>query len=338
MNDLPDRRLPEPCAPELSFVASVSLRFEKPISVGETPDGVRFQFMLQGTVHGPALHGRFPLCTAHLLIDRAGIGTINVRAPLLLADGATAELEAIGRYDFGEDGYRRAVAKDLPNSALGWCPRLVTEDPRYAWLNRVLHVGVGELRPGETRVDYDLFSVRSLPTPGYPLSSLPESVGPEQASAPVTPGSLYDRLGGKPGVDAIARDFVDALVANIRLNRQNPKVAAEHGKVVGEHRRRGIQLASNMFCKLTGGPCQQFVVRSLQDSHVHLDITESDWDIMRGDLDRVLAKHRVRKAERDELFAIVEGTRSEIVKEEILKSSSQMRAEQLESWSLSVQK
>jgi hypothetical protein len=143
--------------PELKFVASVSLRFDTPESVGETPEGVRFHFRVHGTVQGPELQGKFPPCAAYLSIDPDGIGTIHVRAPLQLNDGAMAELEATGRYDFGQDGYRRAVAKDLPNSALGWCPRIITEHPRYQWLNRALFLGVGELRPRETRVDYDMF-------------------------------------------------------------------------------------------------------------------------------------------------------------------------------------
>lgn len=156
------RPVPERRAPELTFVASVALRFDTPISVGETPDAVRFHFMVHGSVTGPLLNGRFPRCAAYLAIDRDGIGTINVRAPLLLSDGASAELEATGRYDFGQDGHRRAAALDLPNSALGWCPRLLSGHPRYLWLNRVLTVGVGELRPRETRVDYDMFLMRSV--------------------------------------------------------------------------------------------------------------------------------------------------------------------------------
>jgi hypothetical protein len=94
-----------------------------------------------------------------LRIDRDGVGTIHVRAPLKIHDGAIAELDATGRYDFGEDGYSRAVAGDLPDSDLGWCPRLLTGDARYSWLNRTQFLGVGKLRPKLGRVDYDLFSM-----------------------------------------------------------------------------------------------------------------------------------------------------------------------------------
>jgi Protein of unknown function (DUF3237) len=149
--------------PGLKFLAAVSLRFDSPTSNGETADGVRLDFWVHGTVNGPALKGQFPRCAAYLLIDPDGVGTINVRAPLLFDDGGRAELEAMGRYDFGEDGYRQAIAGTLPTSALGWCPRFLTssDDPRYSWLNRTQCLGVGELVPTETRVDYDLYQVTS---------------------------------------------------------------------------------------------------------------------------------------------------------------------------------
>jgi hypothetical protein len=156
----------ERLVPELTFLAAVALRFDTPLSVGETPDGVRLDFRVHGTVEGPALKGRFAPCSAYLLIDPDGVGVINVRAPLQLDDGALAELEATGRYDFGDDGYRRAIEGDLPNSALGWCPRFLTGHPRYLWLNRAQCLGVGELRPKETRVDYDLFILKSRSVSG----------------------------------------------------------------------------------------------------------------------------------------------------------------------------
>lgn len=147
-------------APALELVASVALRLGTVVSAGEAPDGVRMQFMVYGTVEGPKLRGEFPKSTAaYLRIDRDGVGTINVRAPLRLHDGAMAELEAAGRYDFGDDGYQRAVAGDLPDSDLGWCPRFLTGDARYLWLNRTQFLGVGRLRPKQGRVDYDLFSI-----------------------------------------------------------------------------------------------------------------------------------------------------------------------------------
>jgi hemoglobin len=287
--------------PTLRLVASVALRFDTPRAIGETPDGVRFDFPVHGTVEGPELNGTFPPCAAYLLIDPDGVGTINVRAPLLLRDGAVAELEATGRYDFGADGYRRAIAKDLPNSALGWCPRLLTGDPRYAWLNRTLLLGVGELRPRETRVDYDLFVI--VPTAQAAGSdALPD---PDRRT-------VYEGLGGRPGVQGIASDFIDALVGDARLNRQNPKVALAHGRLKGDLRRQGIELLSALFCKLTGGPCQ-YVGKPLKEAHAHLDITDADWTIGIDQLEKILSRRNIPRLYRDKFVEIINGTKSDII-------------------------
>ncbi len=122
-------------------------------------------FRVHGRVDGSALKGEFPPHAAYMLIDPVGVGTIQVRAPLLLSDGARAEVEATGRTDLGQDGYKRAIAGDLPNAALGWSLRILTGHPRYMWLNRALFLGVGELRPRDARVDYDLFLVTSPKSP-----------------------------------------------------------------------------------------------------------------------------------------------------------------------------
>ena len=280
--------------PALDFLASVALRFDAPRAIGETADGVRFDFQVQGSVAGPKLNGRFPPCAAYLLIDRDGIGTINVRAPLLLDDGAVAQLEAMGRYDFGEDGYQRAVALDLPNSALGWCPRLLTGDPRYLWLNRVLCVGVGELRPRETRVDYDLFLISPSPT----------------ASGPMLGGSLYERLGGRARLAEIMSASIDSLHSHPQLRRQNPKLAAIASAPPNSALREHV---TDYFCQLTGGPAA-YRGRTMRDSHAHLDITEADWKVFVDDTVRILDEFGVAEREQRELMRLMEARKAEIVK------------------------
>ena len=301
----------ERLAPELKFVAAVTLRFDTPQSVGETPDGVRLDFMLHGTVEGPRLNGKFPPCAAYLLIDVDGVGTINARAPLLLNDGAVLELEATGRYDFGTDGYRRAVAGDLPNSALGWCPRFLTGDPRYSWLNRAMCVGVGELRPRETSVRYDLFVV----TPRELPATLPIETAETVARPSAMPKyeSLYERLGGRGGIEKISADFIDALIDSAQLNRQNPKVAVAHARLkLGDSKQKGTVLLGDLFCKLSGGPCE-YTGRSMKEAHAHLDVTEADWAVMLEELSRVLSKNGVSGPERDEFMGVVGTTKTDIV-------------------------
>jgi hemoglobin len=51
----------------------------------------------------------------------------------------------------------------------------------------------------------------------------------------------------------------------------------------------------------------------MHDSHVHLDITEQEWQTFLDDLQQTLDKFNVPQAERAELFAIVESTKKDIV-------------------------
>jgi truncated hemoglobin YjbI len=297
LNLLP--QIPSRSEPALDFLAAVSLRFETPRAIGETPDGMRFGFMLAGTVEGPRLSGHFPRCVAYLLIDADGVGTIDVRAPLLLKDGAMAELEAKGRYDFGEAGYSRAVALDLPNSALGWCPRLVTGDARYSWLNRLVCVGVGELRPRETRVDYDLFAM----TAPAPAAASPSHSG----ASPRPRGSLFQRVGGQPVIHAIMSGFVENLAKSPELARQNPYALAR----VQANPASLAQQMAEYVCALTGGPCV-YTGRSLRASHEHLRLTYADWAIGEAAFTEALRAQNLGPAERDELLALIGPTKSQI--------------------------
>jgi hemoglobin len=288
------------CPPHLKFAARVALRFDTPTSIGATPDGVRLDFQVHGTVVGPELNGRFPPCAAYLLIDADGIGTINVRAPLFLTDGASAELEATGRYDFGQDGHQRAVALDLPNSALGWCPRFLTGHPRYMWLNRTIFLGVGELRPKQARVDYDLFVV----TPETP-NGRERAVTYSQRDA----RSLYERLGRREGIYGLMSTSIDSLHGNEQLNRQNVKLAQVKGRTDPVKFKQSV---TDFICKLTGGPCK-YTGPSMKDSHAHLDISEADWVVFVDDFVEVMNRYRISRADQGELLELMTRSKSDIV-------------------------
>jgi hemoglobin len=295
----------------LRFAASVALRFDTPLAIGETADGVRFDFRVDGTVTGPELNGRFPPCAAYLLIDPDGIGTINVRAPLLLNDGAGAELEAMGRYDFGEDGYQRAAALDLPNSALGWCPRFLTGDARYLWLNRTLFVGVGELRPREARVDYDLFAL----DPSAAGHARPDERGVAsrpfvlRTSRPSNSRPLYERLGGSERIHAFMSAFIDGLHSDAALRRQNPRIGAALQRINQGTLKQKI---GDFVCRLAGGPCE-YQGRTMRASHAHLGLSEADWELGANRLVMALNEYGVPETEQHELLALIGSIKADIV-------------------------
>jgi hemoglobin len=122
------------------------------------------------------------------------------------------------------------------------------------------------------------------------------------------PKSLYERLGGVYAIAAVIDDFIDRVMDNPRLNA-NPKVNEAHHRVS----RAGFKyLATEMVCWATGGP-QQYTGRSMRDSHVHLDITQDEWQVFLADLQACLNTFAVPKAEQEEIFAIIDSTKSDIV-------------------------
>lgn len=122
------------------------------------------------------------------------------------------------------------------------------------------------------------------------------------------PKSLYERLGGVYAIAAVVDDFIDRLMVDPRLNA-NPKVDEAHHRVTPP----GFKyLVTEQVCHATGGP-QRYTGRSMHDSHAHLGITAKEWEAFLDDLRQTFDKFQVPAAERQELLAIVESTRKDIV-------------------------
>src|ERR671923_647708 len=111
------------------------------------------------------------------------------------------------------------------------------------------------------------------------------------SEATPTQKALYDRLGGVYAIAAVIDDLINRVMDNPRLNA-NPKVDEAHHRVS----RAGFKyLVTEMVCGATGGP-QQYTGRSMYDSHVHLDLTEDEWQVFLADLQACLDKFAVAQA------------------------------------------
>lgn len=120
--------------------------------------------------------------------------------------------------------------------------------------------------------------------------------------------SLYERLGGVYAIAAVVDDFIDRIMDDPRLNA-NPKVDEAHHRVS----KAGFKyLVTEQVCWASGGP-QKYTGRTMYDSHAHLDITEAEWQAFLDDLRQTFDKFGVPAAERQELLAIVDSTKSDIV-------------------------
>jgi hemoglobin len=125
---------------------------------------------------------------------------------------------------------------------------------------------------------------------------------------PDNDGSLYGRLGGVYHIAAIVDDLVDRLMVNPALNA-NPAIDEAHHRLP----KAGFKyLVTEMVCWATGGP-QQYTGKNMRESHEHLAITADEWQVFLEDLQSSLERFQVPPAEREELFAIVESTRGDIV-------------------------
>jgi hemoglobin len=127
-------------------------------------------------------------------------------------------------------------------------------------------------------------------------------------SASAQEKSLYDRLGGVKPISLVVDDFVNRLVANDILN-ENPMI--KKGREHSPDAYLKFQV-TNLVCQATGGPCV-YTGLGMKESHVHMNITENEWQVMRDEFKKTLDKFQVPEKEQKELFDIVEGTKKDIV-------------------------
>lgn len=130
--------------------------------------------------------------------------------------------------------------------------------------------------------------------------------------------SLYDRLGGVYSIATVVDDLVDRVMVDPRLNA-NPLVDEAHHRVPPA----GFKyLVTELVCWAAGGP-QKYTGKSMADSHSHLKITPKEWEAFLGDFQQTLDKFGVPAREQNELKAIVDSTRAEIVTDSVARAEAQ---------------
>lgn len=137
----------------------------------------------------------------------------------------------------------------------------------------------------------------------------PVAAAQDKPGAPAAPHkSLYDRLGGAYPLAVVVDDFIDRLLVDDVLNA-NPAIKAARDRVP----KAGLKFhVTTLVCQVTGGPCK-YVGRDMKTAHAHLNISESQWEAMAAAFKTSLDKFKVPAAEQAELFAIVGGTKADIV-------------------------
>jgi hemoglobin len=124
-----------------------------------------------------------------------------------------------------------------------------------------------------------------------------------------TQAPLYERLGGAYSIATVVDDFIERLLVNATLNA-NPAISEARARVP----KAGLKFhVTALVCEVTGGPCK-YTGRTMKEAHQRLNISQAQWDAMLTDFKATLDKFEVPRKEQQELFSIVESTKSDIVR------------------------
>jgi len=142
---------------------TVTIKLHPTEEVGQTPSGNRRVFAVSGgDFKGERLRGSIlPVAGSDLLLTRPdGSSQQDVRMLLRTDDGALILMTYRGvRYASAEVSDRLARGATVAPSEyyLRTAPFFETSAPNYAWLNKIVSVGVGDRRPDS--VIYEVFEI-----------------------------------------------------------------------------------------------------------------------------------------------------------------------------------
>lgn len=117
--------------------------------------------------------------------------------------------------------------------------------------------------------------------------------------------SLYKRLGGYDAIAAVTDDFIGRLATDKKLSKFFVGLSDNSKARVRQH-------VVDLICATTGGPCV-YLGQDMKTAHKGLNITEAEWQASVDDFTATLDKFGVKQRERDELFAILNKVKPDIV-------------------------
>lgn len=136
--------------------------------------------------------------------------------------------------------------------------------------------------------------------------------------------TLYERLGGDVGLNALMDDFINRVIQDPTVNWERKGVQRGGFSI---NRNRTVEWAATpenkatlkkhlvQFIALkTGGPVK-YEGKEMKSAHEHMRITNIEFDASVGDLKQSLDKLQIATQEQKELLQIIESTREQIVTE-----------------------
>jgi hemoglobin len=117
--------------------------------------------------------------------------------------------------------------------------------------------------------------------------------------------TLYTRLGGYDAISAVVSDLLPRL-------QQDPLLAHFWQRRPADSLQRSKQLLIDFLCSNAGGPVY-YMGRDMKTSHKGMNLSEADWLAFMKHLYATLDAFKVQQPERDELVALVQNTKNDMV-------------------------
>ncbi len=116
--------------------------------------------------------------------------------------------------------------------------------------------------------------------------------------------TLYEKLGGKPAIDAVVEDLTNRMMKDRQLKK--------YCNLSEEQLKARRELVAAFICKATGGPCE-YKGRDLKQAHQNAGITEKDWNRFVKLAKQSLDKFNVPADVQREFLNAVAGLKDQIV-------------------------
>ncbi|MDJ0365378.1 group 1 truncated hemoglobin [Hymenobacter sp. H14-R3] len=152
------------------------------------------------------------------------------------------------------------------------------------------------------------------------LALLTTACGSKDSAAPT---SLYDRMGGKTGIESVT----DQLVANVgaeagqassvMVRSHKPMldaIGSQNGQPATDPTRLQ-RLRNNVvdqFTDITGGPIK-YKGQSMLVAHTNMKVTNAEYNAWRALLDNSLATNKIGATEKKEFAILVDAMRNDVV-------------------------
>lgn len=124
----------------------------------------------------------------------------------------------------------------------------------------------------------------------------------EQATAALHDDTLYARLGGRPGIEAIVADIWANHIKNPLINKRYASSNPDEVK----------RLVTEMCCAGFGGP-ETYTGKDMISAHKGMNINDTEFVAVCDDVLDALAKNDVGQREKDEILCILYSLKNEVV-------------------------